>query len=460
MNRWRVLLGAVLIAALALPGAVFAAEQGDDETKLPQSTAFHLDARWATIFDVGAGTWEQEKQADQRVDTVGAGGFLGNSMYGMNLGWLVDGHHDVGFHLLFGMNDTTTKYDPEAAGAATTKTRLIHTAYRAAFYYNYNWHPNTWVMPYLGPLVGVQGSVDRNINSGHRNNSTRQDFGFLPGLEVGVKLFPFQHVAFDLGVTGTYAFGRQRIDYDAAKNVDDKGAFGQLNVGAYAGLNVYFGKSNKPKPCPECQPCPACPPPPVVMTVPTTLTVVVTDKCTGTKLDSSVIVSGEGVNEKTLASPTGTVKTAWPAGTYKVTASAKGYDTKSAVALVYAEKDNVVEIGIYKHLVLKDTVYFAFNKDVILEKSHPVLDDVVQQIKALCEFTKITVEGHTDSVGTPEYNIRLSQRRAESVRAYLVSKGVDGAKLEAKGYGLTRPIASNDTDEGRATNRRVDFVIE
>jgi OOP family OmpA-OmpF porin len=65
------------------------------------------------------------------------------------------------------------------------------------------------------------------------------------------------------------------------------------------------------------------------------------------------------------------------------------------------------------------------------------------------------VEGHTDSVGNDDYNLKLSQRRADSVRKYLVDKGVPAARLEAKGYGEAQPVADNKTADGRAQNRRV-----
>jgi len=71
------------------------------------------------------------------------------------------------------------------------------------------------------------------------------------------------------------------------------------------------------------------------------------------------------------------------------------------------------------------------------------------------------IEGHTDNVGTPEHNMKLSQQRAESVVTYLVDKfGIDRSRLTAKGYGSTRRIAYNTTAEGRQQNRRIDAVID
>jgi OmpA-OmpF porin, OOP family len=71
----------------------------------------------------------------------------------------------------------------------------------------------------------------------------------------------------------------------------------------------------------------------------------------------------------------------------------------------------------------------------------------------------VEVAGHTDSIGTEEYNQGLSERRAESVRAYLESKGISATRLTARGYGELQPIASNDTEEGRAQNRRSEMIV-
>jgi outer membrane protein OmpA-like peptidoglycan-associated protein len=102
-------------------------------------------------------------------------------------------------------------------------------------------------------------------------------------------------------------------------------------------------------------------------------------------------------------------------------------------------------------------VNFEFDKAVIRPQDYPILD---QNIVALKEWGDVDVEvaGHTCSIGTEEYNLGLSQRRAEAVRNYLVSKGVSADRLTVRGYGESRPIASNDTREGRAQNRRVELV--
>jgi outer membrane protein OmpA-like peptidoglycan-associated protein len=70
---------------------------------------------------------------------------------------------------------------------------------------------------------------------------------------------------------------------------------------------------------------------------------------------------------------------------------------------------------------------------------------------------EVEVQGHTDNTGIAKYNQWLSEKRAQRVKDYLVSKGVDPSRLAAKGYGLTQPVASNDTEDGRAQNRRVEL---
>ncbi len=102
-------------------------------------------------------------------------------------------------------------------------------------------------------------------------------------------------------------------------------------------------------------------------------------------------------------------------------------------------------------------VYFATGSAEIMPESDPMLAAVATLIKAHPDW-KLTVEGHTDSIGSAAYNQDLSERRAGAVRAALVSRyGVSAAKLSSKGYGFTRPVESNATVEGRAHNRRVEL---
>jgi OmpA-OmpF porin, OOP family len=109
-------------------------------------------------------------------------------------------------------------------------------------------------------------------------------------------------------------------------------------------------------------------------------------------------------------------------------------------------------------------VKFDFDKSTIKEGYYHDIDNLVDVMKDYSDL-KVVIEGHTDSVGTDAYNKNLSQERAGAVKKYMVEKGgIDANRISAVGYGEERPIASNDTDEGRLQNRRVeaavDYIIE
>ena len=102
-------------------------------------------------------------------------------------------------------------------------------------------------------------------------------------------------------------------------------------------------------------------------------------------------------------------------------------------------------------------VNFDFDKSIVRQADFSNLDQDAATLKEWGD-TKVEVAGHTDSIGSDSYNIKLSQRRAEAVRTYLVGKGIAADRLSAKGYGESQPIADNATDEGRFKNRRVELV--
>ena len=111
-------------------------------------------------------------------------------------------------------------------------------------------------------------------------------------------------------------------------------------------------------------------------------------------------------------------------------------------------------------LELKETVYFDTGKATIQRRSFPLLDQVAQVLNAHPELEKVWIEGHTDSQGMPAENLKLSQRRAEAVRDYLINRGVSFYRLEARGFGQERPISDNATPTGRERNRRVEFLTQ
>jgi outer membrane protein OmpA-like peptidoglycan-associated protein len=120
---------------------------------------------------------------------------------------------------------------------------------------------------------------------------------------------------------------------------------------------------------------------------------------------------------------------------------------------------------LYKNIIVRDdrielkqTVYFATAKDRILPKSYPLLNEVALALRDNPNLF-VRIEGHTDSQGAAAANQRLSQKRAESVRRYLIDQAIAPTRMEAEGFGEDRPLEDNRTAEGRAANRRVEFHI-
>lgn len=127
-----------------------------------------------------------------------------------------------------------------------------------------------------------------------------------------------------------------------------------------------------------------------------------------------------------------------------------------STALPGAEVQRVGE-GI-KVILHENTVNFAFDSANLTQQAQDNLNKLVPVFKQNPE-TNVTVYGYTDSVGKPSYNLGLSERRANSVISYLVANGLDRSRFKASGMGEADPVASNDTDAGRAQNRRVEFAI-
>jgi outer membrane protein OmpA-like peptidoglycan-associated protein len=110
--------------------------------------------------------------------------------------------------------------------------------------------------------------------------------------------------------------------------------------------------------------------------------------------------------------------------------------------------------------VVLDKIQFEHGSADIKAESHSVLDQMALTIKANPQFKRVRVEGHTDDTGPREINMQLSERRARSVRQYLIGRGVSARRLSAEGFGPDRPLADGRSDAARAKNRRVEFVVE
>lgn len=108
---------------------------------------------------------------------------------------------------------------------------------------------------------------------------------------------------------------------------------------------------------------------------------------------------------------------------------------------------------------ISDRIQFETGNAVLLPASYPVLNQVVKVMNDNPHIQVVQIEGHTDTVGDEKENLLLSQQRAESVRTYLITQGIDGNRLTARGFGQRVPVVSNDSEVGRLQNRRVEFRI-
>ena len=106
-----------------------------------------------------------------------------------------------------------------------------------------------------------------------------------------------------------------------------------------------------------------------------------------------------------------------------------------------------------------ENIEFEFKSSNLTSEAKEILDQIIVVLKANRNWNKINIYGHTDNLGTPVINMETSEKRANAVKDYLVANGIDASKLVADGYGSAKPIATNDTPEGRAKNRRVEFRI-
>ena len=118
---------------------------------------------------------------------------------------------------------------------------------------------------------------------------------------------------------------------------------------------------------------------------------------------------------------------------------------------------DVVELAPGDAVVLRN-IQFEFNSSALTADSESGIQILVAFLKRNPEL-KVELAGHTDNVGNENYNLKLSSERAETVRKALIANGIDDTRLTAKGYGTTKPIVSNDTEEHRALNRRTEMII-
>ncbi len=135
------------------------------------------------------------------------------------------------------------------------------------------------------------------------------------------------------------------------------------------------------------------------------------------------------------------------------------YHKSKVVTLPPPSGPTELDAQIEEKIIITQKIHFAFDKDNIRPVSYPILNDVIGLLQANPQMTLIQIEGHTDWIGSDQYNQGLSQRRANSVKKYLVQHGISTHCLTTVGYGESKPIADNRNDKGRARNRRTEFTV-
>jgi outer membrane protein OmpA-like peptidoglycan-associated protein len=137
-------------------------------------------------------------------------------------------------------------------------------------------------------------------------------------------------------------------------------------------------------------------------------------------------------------------------------------------AYMDAQQEKLARIpGTSVERVGEDTLLVHFESDVLFDVDSSTIDsggrDTLEEVAGVLDQydkTAVVIQGHTDSTGSEEHNQALSERRADSVRGYLASRGVDGGRIVAVGMGEGYPVASNDSENGRRQNRRVDILLK
>jgi len=160
------------------------------------------------------------------------------------------------------------------------------------------------------------------------------------------------------------------------------------------------------------------------------------------------------VNSTGLSWKNGDGTLCWRDASWTPATAAKGCDGFLAPKAAAAAKSSVTQSKI---TLQADTLY-DFDKATLKAEGQATLDKIAKDLSKI-KLEVIIAVGNTDSVGTDAYNMALGQRRAQSVKAYLVSKGVDGSRIYTESKGKSNPVASNATAEGRAKNRRTDIEV-
>lgn len=184
------------------------------------------------------------------------------------------------------------------------------------------------------------------------------------------------------------------------------------------------------------------------------------------RISYEVLPSGEEVGVARSNAKTGEYKIALPTGKkYGFLASCEGFypiseniDLTNNIITDELQKDILMVPIVIGESIKINNIFFEFGKYELLPDSYPELNRLVKLMREKTTM-KIRIEGHTDNVGSDKFNYELSTNRANSVSQYLITEGINPERINVVGYGKSKPIADNKTEEGRKLNRRVEFVI-
>ena len=170
-------------------------------------------------------------------------------------------------------------------------------------------------------------------------------------------------------------------------------------------------------------------------------------------------------NERNTTNSDGLAMLSVVPGEHSVIISAEGFGPARRTLTLAGSTDLAVVLSPSRvevtnsQIIIQDKVFFDTAKATLQPHSHDILDEVVLVLLDHPEIIRIQVQGHTDDTGQAEDNLKLSQERAETVREYLIQRGVSGTRVDALGFGETQPLDPNPTDTARSTNRRVEFHV-
>lgn len=291
-----------------------------------------------------------------------------------------------------------------------------------------------------------------------------------PNLAVHANLL-YQQITTTFTDNTAYMITDRRGSYESMSNGIKSVSHGMIQGGI--GIRYYFGKEKEQKPAPPPAPKPVKE---VVKEEPkkkedpykemVKVSVKLQDEKYGNAVPGNIVIKHNNKEvSNTKADQSGISNFYLEPGTYTVGVTAKGYIPAEETLVLNTNekgKSKVIELKqpkIEKGLVFKlKAINFETGSDQLTQSSYDILDKMAS---ILLEYPNMVIEvaGHTDNVGNSQSNLTLSERRATAVADYLQSKGVKTNQLKAIGYGQTRPIATNETEEGRLQNRRVMFTV-